>query len=102
MTKNQNNTFRDYDVIRRPLLTEKSNFLTGAAQYCFVVSLDANKGDIKKAVENIFQVKVASVNTLIKKGKKKVFRGRRGVQSDIKKAMVRLQDGYKLDIAVGV
>jgi large subunit ribosomal protein L23 len=93
---------RDYDVIRYPLLTEKSNTLTDQSQYFFAVSLDANKSEIKRAIENLFKVKVASVNTLIRKGKNKVFRGRRGLQSDMKKAMVRLKAGQKLDITTGV
>jgi large subunit ribosomal protein L23 len=98
----QKKSFRDYDIIRYPLLTEKSNAVTDQSQYFFAVSLDANKSEIKQAIENLFQVKVASVNTLIKKGKNKVFRGRRGIQSDVKKAMVRLKPGQKLDITAGV
>lgn len=93
---------RDYDVIRYPLLTEKSNSLTEKSQYFFAVDLKANKTEIKKAVENLFQVKVYSVNTLIKKGKQKTFKGRRGTQSDLKKAMVCLAPGYKLDLSAGI
>jgi large subunit ribosomal protein L23 len=102
MKISQKQSFHDYDVIRYPLLTEKSNSVTDQSQYFFAVSLDANKGEIKQAIENLFQVKVDSVNTLIRKGKNKVFRGRRGTQSDVKKAMVRLKPGQKLDITAGV
>jgi large subunit ribosomal protein L23 len=94
--------YRDYEVILYPLLTEKSNMMTANAQYFFAVKKDATKPEIKKAVENLFQVKVSSVNTLIRKGKKKVFRGRRGMQSDAKKAMVCLAAGQKIDFSTGV
>nr|WP_207216312.1 50S ribosomal protein L23 [Candidatus Finniella inopinata] len=96
------NTFRDYDVIRYPLLTEKSNMLTEKSQYFFAVALDATKTEIKQAVENLFKVKVVAVNTLIRKGKTRVFKGRKGVQNDLKKAMVSLAPGQKLDISSGV
>lgn len=102
MKTSQKNVLRHYDVIRYPLLTEKSNSVADQSQYFFAVSLNATKPEIKNAIESLFEVKVASVNTLIRKGKKKVFKGRRGVQSDIKKAMVRLQPGQKLDITAGV
>ena len=102
MKTSQKNTFRNYDVIRYPLLTEKSNSVADQSQYFFAVALDATKHEIKQAIEGLFQVKVTSVNTLIRKGKSKVFRGRRGLQSDMKKAMVRLQAGQKLDITAGV
>lgn len=102
MKTSQKNILRHYDVIRYPLLTEKSNSVADQSQYFFAVSLNATKPEIKNAIESLFEVKVASVNTLIRKGKKKVFKGRRGVQSDIKKAMVRLQPGQKLDITAGV
>ena len=102
MKTNQKNSFRDYDVIRYPLLTEKSNMLTEKSQYFFAVSLDATKTEIKRAIENLFQVKVVAVNTLIRKGKQKVFKGRKGMQSDIKKAMVCLAPGQKLDMTTGV
>ncbi len=102
MKKSQKIQFRDYDVIRYPLMTEKSNLLTEKSQYFFEVDLTATKTEIKQAVENLFKVKVRSVNTLIRKGKQKVFKGRRGFRSDVKKAMVCLEEGQKLDITTGV
>ena len=77
------------------MLTEKS-------QYFFAVSLDSNKKEIKQAIENLFHVKVVAVNTLIRKGKQRVFKGRKGLQSDMKKAMVSLEPGQKLDMTTGV
>jgi large subunit ribosomal protein L23 len=94
--------YKYYDVIRYPVVTEKSNMSGEANQYTFVVDLNANKHDIKDAVEKIFNVKVLAVNTLIRKGKRKVFKGRKGVQSDLKKAMVRLEAGQRIDLTAGV
>ena len=94
--------YRDYDVILYPLLTEKSNLMTASSQYFFAVARDSSKPEIKKAIENLFRVKVKSVNTLIKKGKTRIFRGRRGVQNDTKKAMVCLEAGQKIDFSTGV
>ena len=81
-----------YDVLIRPVMTEKSMGRADGA-YTFQVDLKANKFDIKRSVEEIFGVKVLSVNTAIRKGKKKSFRGRVGVQSNRKFAYVRLAEG---------
>lgn len=94
--------FKDYDIIRYPVMTEKSNGATEHSQYFFVVRRDATKDEIKDAVERIFDVKVKSVNTMIRKGKLKTFRGRRALLSDVKRAMVRLQDGYNITLVSGV
>jgi len=94
--------YRDYDIMLHPLLTEKSNLMTEKGQYFFAVTRDASKPEIKKAVETLFNVKVKSVNTLIRKGKTRVFRGKRGIQSDAKKAMVCLEVGQKIDFSSGV
>jgi large subunit ribosomal protein L23 len=94
---------KDYDIIRYPLLTEKSTkILETSNAYVFVVDKFANKFDIKRAIERVFSVKVVSVNTLISKGKRKVFRGRIGKRSDFKKAIVRLETGNKIDLGMGV
>ncbi|MDR0942130.1 MAG: 50S ribosomal protein L23 [Holosporales bacterium] len=96
-------TFRDYDIIRHPLMTEKSTMILEKANaYVFVVDKFATKPEIKNAVERVFGVKVFSVNTILNKGKNKVFRGRRGRRSDFKKAIVRLAEGNKIDLGVGV
>lgn len=91
-----------YDVIRHPVVTEKANMGSESNQYSFVVDLNATKPQIKAAVEKIFNVKVLSVNTLVRKGKRKIFKGRRGVQSDMKKAMVRIEAGQRIELTAGV
>jgi large subunit ribosomal protein L23 len=89
-------------ILRSPLVTEKSTAASQYGQYGFITVLDATKAEIKSAIEQIFKVKVESVNTMIQKGKIKRFRGREGCRSDIKKAYVRLEKGYRLDIGAGV
>ncbi|MGA7322969.1 MAG: 50S ribosomal protein L23 [Rhodomicrobium sp.] len=87
-----------YDVIRSPLVTEKSTMASEHSQVIFRVSMSATKPDIKEAVERLFGVKVLAVNTLIRKGKKKRFKGVKGQQSDFKKAIVTLEEGQTIDI----
>ena len=87
-----------YDVIRAPLVTEKSTMLSENNQVMFKVAMTATKPDIKEAVERLFNVKVLAVNTLIRKGKNKRFRSVKGQQSDFKKAIVTLEEGQTIDI----
>ncbi len=87
-----------YDVIRAPLVTEKSTLVSENNQVMFKVALTATKPDIKEAVERLFNVKVVAVNTLVRKGKVKRFRGVKGQQSDYKKAIVTLEEGQTIDI----
>jgi large subunit ribosomal protein L23 len=87
-----------YDVIRAPLVTEKSTLVSENNQVMFKVAMNASKPDIKEAVERLFNVKVLAVNTLVRKGKVKRFRGVKGQQSDFKKAIVTLQEGQTIDI----
>ena len=87
-----------YDVIRAPLVTEKSTMVSENNQVMFKVAMTATKPDIKEAVERLFNVKVVAVNTLIRKGKAKRFRGVKGQQSDFKKAIVTLEEGQTIDI----
>jgi large subunit ribosomal protein L23 len=87
-----------YDVIRAPLVTEKATLVSENNQVVFKVAINASKPDIKEAVERLFNVKVLAVNTLIRKGKMKRFRGVKGQQSDFKKAIVTLQEGQTIDI----
>ena len=87
-----------YDVIRAPLVTEKSTMVSENNQVMFKVAMTATKPDIKEAVERLFNVKVLAVNTLIRKGKNKRFRGVKGQQSDFKKAIVTLEEGQMIDI----
>jgi large subunit ribosomal protein L23 len=87
-----------YDVIRSPLVTEKSTMASENSQVVFKVAMSATKPEIKEAVERLFNVKVVAVNTLIRKGKTKRFKGVRGQQSDFKKAIVTLAEGQAIDI----
>ena len=93
---------RHYDVIRSPAITEKATSASEYNQVVFNVSMDATKTTIKAAVEKLFDVKVTAVNTLVRKGKKKVFRGFKGQQSDVKKAVVTLAEGHKIDVTTGL
>lgn len=91
-----------YDVIIAPVITEKATLASEANQVVFKVRKTSTKAEIKAAVERLFDVKVAGVNTLIRKGKRKTFKGVRGVQSDVKKAVVTLADGHKIDVTTGL
>ena len=91
-----------YDVIVSPVITEKSTLATEANQVIFNVRREANKPDIKTAVEQLFNVKVKAVNTLVRKGKRKQFRGIRSLQSDVKKAIVTLEEGHSIDVTTGL
>ena len=93
---------RMYEVIRAPLITEKTTNGSEHSQVTFKVAADATKPEIKQAVEGLFKVKVKAVNTVTVKGKSKVFRGRPGVRSDWKKAIVSLVDGHKIDVTTGL
>ena len=87
-----------YETIVRPLITEKATMGNEHGQVSFVVAMTATKPEIKAAVEMLFNVKVTSVNTSVLKGKTKMFRGRKGRQNDIKKAIVTLADGQAIDM----
>ena len=92
-----------YDVIRKPIITEKKkkNGETANA-FVFEVAMAANKPQIKEAVENLFGVKVKAVNTTVTKGKTKRFKGRPGTRSDVKKAYVSLVEGNSIDVSTGL
>jgi len=94
--------FSNYDVIRAPVITEKSTNLSELSQVMFDVAIDATKPEIKAAVEALFSVKVKAVNTHVRKGKVKRFRNRLGVRNDVKKAVVTLADGQSIDISSGI
>lgn len=95
-------TERQYEIIRRPVVTEKSTLGANHNQVTFQVSLDATKPEIGAAVEALFGVKVKAVNTLRQAGKSKRFRGRPGRRSDYKKAIVTLADGHNIDVTTGI
>ncbi len=93
---------RIYELIRSPIVTEKSTLLSEFNQVSFRVPLNASKPEIKAAIEELFKVNVTAVNTLRQKGKVKFFRGQRGKRVDIKKAIVTLAEGQSIDITTGV
>ena len=93
---------RHYDLIVSPVITEKATIASDSNQFVFKVRREATKPQIKAAIEKLFDVKVTAVNTLLRKGKNKVFRGVRGVQQDVKKAIVTLADGHRIDVTTGL
>jgi large subunit ribosomal protein L23 len=93
---------RLYDVILAPVITEKATILTEQNKVVFKVAKTATKPQIKMAVEKLFDVKVTAVNTLVRKGKVKRFRGTIGRQSDVKKAIVTLAEGQSIDVTTGL
>ena len=93
---------RLYDVIKSPVITEKSTMAAEQNKVVFKISPDANKKDVKQAVEALFGVKVLKVNTIHTNGKRKRFRGIAGQRSDQRKAVVTLAEGQAIDIAAGL
>ncbi|WP_305967587.1 MULTISPECIES: 50S ribosomal protein L23 [unclassified Mameliella] len=91
-----------YDVIRKPIITEKSTMASENGAVVFEVAIDAAKPQIKEAVEALFGVKVKAVNTTITKGKQKRFRGTMGRRKDVKKAYVTLEEGNTIDVSTGL
>jgi large subunit ribosomal protein L23 len=91
-----------YDIIRRPVITEKSTAASEHNKVIFLVARAATKPEIKAAVEALFKVKVTAVNTLNRKGKAKRFRGFLGQQSDTKRAIVTLAEGQMIDVTTGL
>ena len=86
-----------YEIIKRPITTEKSTNLQQFNQYSFIVSKNSNTFEIKKAIEVIFKVKVSKVNTSILRGKGKTFKGQYGFRKDTKRAIVTLNEGNTID-----
>lgn len=95
-------TSRLYEIVRRPVITEKTMKMSESSQVVFLVAKDATKTEIKQAVEGLFGVKVKAVNTLCIGGKTKVFRGKKGQRSDVKKAIVSLEKGQTIDMTTGI
>lgn len=93
---------RHYDVIVSPVITEKATNASEQNKVVFRVAKTATKPEIKAAVEQLFDVKVTGVNTLVRKGKTKMFRGNRGTRSDVKQAVVTLAEGQKIDVTTGL
>ena len=93
---------RHYDVIIAPVITEKATTASEFNKVVFKVASGATKPQIKEAVEKLFDVKVKSVNTLNRRCKWKVFKGRYGLQSDSKRAIVTLEEGHRIDVTTGL
>jgi large subunit ribosomal protein L23 len=93
---------RHYDVILSPVITEKATTASEHGQVVFKVARGATKPQIKEAVEKLFDVKVKSVNTNIRKGKIKAVKGRIGEQSEVKRAVVTLEEGHHIDVTTGL
>ena len=91
-----------YDVILAPVITEKATIASEYNQVVFKVRRNATKPQIREAVERLFNVKVKAVNTLIREGKRKRFRGIAGKQNDMKKAVVTLEEGHSIDVTTGL
>jgi large subunit ribosomal protein L23 len=91
-----------FEMIRAPVITEKATLLNELNQIVFRVAIDASKPEIKAAIEGLYKVKVAAVNTVLTKGKTKRFKGRPGVRSDVKKAYVSLAEGQSIDLTTGL
>jgi large subunit ribosomal protein L23 len=91
-----------YDVIRKPIITEKTTMASENGAVVFEVAIDRSKPQIKEAVEALFGVKVKAVNTTITKGKVKRFRGTIGKRKDVKKAYVTLEEGNTIDVSTGL
>jgi large subunit ribosomal protein L23 len=91
-----------YDLIRKPIITEKATMASAAGAVVFEVGMDATKPQIKEAVETLFNLKEKAVNTTITKGKVKKFKGRPGRRRDVKKAYVTLVEGNTIDVTTGL
>ena len=93
---------RHYELILSPVITEKATIASDRNQVMFKVAKHATKPQIKEAIEKLFDVKVKSVNTHVRKGKVKAVRGRVGEQSEVKRAIVTLEEGHRIDVTTGL
>ncbi len=91
-----------YDVVQAPVITEKSTMASEQGKVVFRVKPEATKSQVKEAVQALFNVEVTGVNTILVKGKRKLFRGQKGQRSNYKKAIVTLKEGQAIDFAAGV
>ena len=91
-----------YDILKSPVISEKSTTLSQFNKYVFLVEMTATKAKVREAVEKIFSVKVVKVSAINVAGKTKMFRGKRGVQSDYKKMIVTVEQGKTIDLNVEI
>ena len=89
------------DSIKHPIITEKATTLSGENKVVFKVHKDATKKTIKKNIEKIFKVKVIKINTINRKPKTKIIRGKAGVKKGFKKAIITLKKGQTIDLGTG-
>ena len=100
--KSKISLYKAYDIIKKPITTEKSTNLQQFNQYSFIVSKNSNSIEIRDAIEMIFKVKVNKVNTSILRGKGKTFKGQYGFRKDTKRAIVTLAEGNTIDSSLEV
>ena len=93
---------RHYEAIVAPVITEKATIASENNQFVFRVARNATKPQIKAAVEQLFNVKVKAINTQVRKGKLKTFKNIRALQSDVKRAVVTLEEGHSIDVTTGL
>ena len=91
-----------YDLIKKPIITEKGTLLSNNSQVIFSVPMNTNKSIVKQAVEKLFGVNVKKINIIISKGKTKRFKGKKGKRKNEKKAIISLEEGQKIDITTGI
>ncbi len=102
INKSKISLYKAYDIIKKPVTTEKSTTLQQFNQYTFIVSKNSNSFEIKNAIEMIFKVKVNKVNTSILRGKGKTFKGQYGFRKDTKRAIVTLAEGNTIDSSLEI
>ena len=95
-------SIKSYDLIIKPLITEKATSLSENSQVVLNVTLNSNKYNIKLAGEALFGVTVKKINLIVSKGKTKKFKGKKGKRKDTKKAIISLEKGQKIDITTGI
>ena len=93
---------RHYDILIAPVITEKATSASEHSKVVFKVARTATKPQIKEAVEKLFDVKVKSVNTLVRKGKMKAFKGKAAQLQSSKRAIVTLEEGHAIDVTTGL
>tara|TARA_B100000029_G_scaffold424161_1_gene431727 strand:+ start:8164 stop:8493 length:330 start_codon:yes stop_codon:yes gene_type:complete len=91
-----------YDLIEKPVITEKATMLSNNSQIVFFVPMDTDKNILKKTIESLFKVNVKKINIIVSKGKIKRFKGKIGKRKNLKKAIISLEKGQKIDITTGI
>ena len=100
--KDDNISTKLYDLIKKPIITEKGTLLSNNSQVIFSIPMNVSKSVIKEAVEKLFGVNVKKVNVIISKGKTKRFKGKIGKRKKEKKAIISLEKDQKIDITTGI